>query len=124
MEALDTVRCRAGLPEGLLLRTVAVLPFLGTGGFRPLADALFREPGVLLRLGWSPVQLRQGENGQHRHPAGRQEESLPCHPDTLRDALARVTERAWLTAQQTAVAQLYGQRLVRGRVYAVDMGRG
>ncbi len=124
VEALDTVRCRAGLPEGLLLRTVAVLPFLGTGGFRPLADALFREPGVLLRLGWSPVQLRQGENGQHRHPAGRQEESLPCHPDTLRDALARVTERAWLTAQQTAVAQLYGQRLVRGRVYAVDMGRG
>ncbi len=30
VEALDTVRCRAGLPEGLLLRTVAVVPFLGT----------------------------------------------------------------------------------------------
>ena len=120
VEAVDTVRCRAGLPEGLLLRTVAVLPFLGNGGFRPLADALFREPGVLLRLGWSPLQLRQGENDQHRHPAGRQAESLPCHPDTLRDALARVTEQAWLAAQQTTVAQLYQRRLVRGRVYAVD----
>ena len=120
VEAVDTVRCRAGLPEGLLVRTVAALPFLGNGGFRPLADALFREPGVLLRLGWSPVQLREGENAQHRHPAGRQEESVPCHPDTLRDALARVTEQAWLTAQQASVAQLYQRRLVRGAVYAVD----
>lgn len=120
VEALDTVRGRAGLPEGLLLRTVAVLPFVGNGGFRPLADALFREPGVLLRLGWSPLQVRQGDNDQHRHPAGRRAESLPCHPDTLRDALARVTEGAWLAAQQAVVAHLYQQRLVRGRVYAVD----
>ncbi len=120
VEALETQRCRAGLPEGVLLRSLTVLPFLGGGGFRPLADALLREAGLLLRLGWSPVQLREGANTQHRHPAGRQEESLPCHPDTLRDALARVTARAWMTAQQTAVARLYQQRLVRGRVYAVD----
>jgi hypothetical protein len=119
VEALETVRCRAGLPEGLLLRTVAVLPFLGNGGFRPLADALFREPGVLLRLGWSPVQVREGANAQHRHPAGRREESLPCHPDTLRDALARVTEQAWLVAQQAAVAQLYRQRLGLGATQRV-----
>jgi len=120
LESLETHRSRAGLPEALLLRTVAVLPFLGHGGFRPLADALLREPAVLLRLGWSPVQVQQGDNAQHRHPAGRQAESLPCHPDTLRDALARVTERAWLTAQRTAVAQLFQRRLVRGQVYAVD----
>jgi hypothetical protein len=118
--ALDTCRARAGLAEELLLRTVAVLPFLGNGGFRPLADALLREPAVLLRLGWSPVQLRQGDNGQHRHPEGRQAESLPCHPDTLRDALARVGEQAWLAAQRAAVAPLFQRRLVRGQVYAID----
>ena len=117
--ALATVRCRAGWPEGLVLRTVAVLPFLGTGGFRPLADALSREPGVLRRPGWRPGQLREGAKGRHRHPDGRQAESLPCHPDTLRDALARGTAQAGLTAQQTTVAQLYQRPLVRGRVYAV-----
>ena len=68
VEALDSVRGRAGLPAGLLLRTVAVLPFVGNGGFRPLADALFPEPGVLLRLGWSPLQVRRGDSAQHRHP--------------------------------------------------------
>ena len=60
-------------------------------GFRGgAAGALFREPAILLQLGWAPVQIRQGSNGRHRHPDGRQPESLPCHPDTLRDALRRV----------------------------------
>jgi hypothetical protein len=75
---------------------------------------------VLLQLGWAPVQIRQGSNRRHRHPAGRQEESLPCHPDTLRDALRRVEESAWLRAQAAGVKALYQRQLVRGKVYAVD----
>ena len=81
---------------------------------------LFREPAVLLQLGWAPVQIRAGSNGRHRHPEGRQEESLPCHADTLRDALRRVGESAWLKAQATGVQSLYQRQLVRGKVYAVD----
>ena len=81
---------------------------------------LFREPAVLLQLGWAPVQIRQGSNGRHRHPDGRQEKSLPCHPDTLRDALRRVGESAWLKAQAAGVQSLYQRQLVRGKVYAVD----
>jgi hypothetical protein len=81
---------------------------------------LFREPAVLLQLGWAPVQIRQGSNGRHRHPEGRQEESLPCHPDTLRDALRRVEESAWVRAQAAGVQSLYQRQLVRGKVYAVD----
>jgi hypothetical protein len=66
------------------------------------------------------VQIRQGSNGRHRHPDGRQEESLPCHADTLRDALRRVEESAWLRAQAAGVKALYQRQLVRGRVYAID----
>ncbi len=84
------------------------------------SSVLFREPAVLLQLGWAPVQIRQGSNGRHRHPVGRQVESLPCHPDTLRDALRRVEESAWLHAQAAGVKALYQRQLVRGRVYAVD----
>ena len=61
-----------------------------------------------------------GSNGRHRHPEGRQEESLPCHPDTLRDALRRVGESAWRQAQEAGVKSLYQRQLVRGKVYAVD----
>ncbi len=88
--------------------------------FRGASEVLFREPAVLLQLGWAPVQIRSGSNGRHRHPEGRQEESLPCHPDTLRDALRRVGESAWQKAQEAGVQALYQHQLVRGKVYAVD----
>ena len=93
LEALATARQRAGLDDRLLLRTLAALPFVGNTGFGSLTGVLFREPAVLLRLGWSPVQLREGDNARHRHPEGRQDTSLPCHPDTLRDALGRISAR-------------------------------
>src|SRR5260221_1211560 len=93
--------------------------------FRGGSRVLFREPAVLLQLGWASVQIRSGSNGRHRQPEGRQEESLPCHPDTLRDALRRVGESAWQKAQEAGVQSLYQRQLVRGKVYAVDgSGRG
>src|SRR3989442_9360245 len=96
------------------------LPFVEQASLSGAAEVLFREPAVLLQLGWAPVQIRSGSNGRHRHPEGRQEESLPCHPDTLRDALRRVGESAWLKAQAAGVQSLYQRQLVRGKVYAVD----
>src|SRR5437764_9989900 len=96
------------------------LPFVEQASLSGASEVLFREPAVLLQLGWAPVQIRAGSNGRHRHPEGRQEESLPCHPDTLRDALRRVEESAWLRAQAAGVQALYQRQLVRGKVYAVD----
>jgi len=120
LEELELDRHRPGLDDRLLLRTLAALPFVGNTGFGSVAQVLFREPALLLQLGWSPVQLRQGDNGRHRHPAGRQVEALPCHPDTLRDALTRIGEQAWQRAQDRAVRGLFRRGLVRGAVYAVD----
>ena len=54
----------------------------------------------MLRLGWAPAQIQAGDNHRHRHPEGRQVESLPCHPDTLRDAFRRVEAAAWLRVQE------------------------
>jgi hypothetical protein len=120
LDELEVQRARAGVPDELLLRTLATLPFVEQASLSAGSEVLFREPAVLLQLGWAPVQIRQGSNGRHRHPQGRQEESLPCHPDTLRDALRRVGESAWQHAQQAGVQSLYERRLVRGKVYAVD----
>jgi len=120
LDEMEVQRTRAGVPDELLLRTLATLPFVEQASLSGGSSVLFREPAVLLQLGWAPVQIRQGSNGRHRHPQGRQEESLPCHPDTLRDALRRVGESAWLKAQQAGVQALYQRQLVRGKVYAVD----
>ena len=119
-EGLGVERERAGLADGLLLRTLATLPFLKEAALSGAAGALFREPAILLQLGWAPAQIRAGGNQRHRHPAGRQAGSLPCHPDTLRDELRRVAERGWEQAQCAGVGALYARQLVRGQVYAVD----
>jgi hypothetical protein len=120
LDEVEAQRKRAGVPDELLLRTLATLPFVEQASLSGAAEVLFREPAVLLQLGWAPVQIRSGSNGRHRHPEGRQEESLPCHPDTLRDALRRIRESAWLKAQAAGVQSLYQRQLVRGKVYAVD----
>jgi hypothetical protein len=82
VEQIESQRKRAGVPDDLLLRTLATLPFVEQASLSGATEVLFREPTVLLQLGWAPVQIRTGSNGRHRHPEGRQEESLPCHPDT------------------------------------------
>jgi hypothetical protein len=120
LDKLEVQRERAGVSDELLLHTLATLPFVEQASLSGASEVLFREPAVLLQLGWAPVQIRQGSNGRHRHPEGRQEESLPCHPDTLRDALRRIEESAWQKAQQEGVQSLYQRHLVRGKVYAVD----
>ncbi len=116
VEQLEVKRKRVGVPDALLLRTLATLPFVKQASLSGASEVLFGEPAVLLQLGWAPVQIRAGSNGRHRHPEGRQEESLPCHADTLR----RVGESAWLQAQAAGVQSLYQRQLVRGKVYAVD----
>ena len=120
LEEVEAQRTRAGVPDELLLRTLATLPFVEQASLSGGSSVLFREPAVLLQLGWTLVQIRSGSNGRHRHPEGRQEESLLCHPDTLRDGLRRVGESAWLQVQAAGVQSLYQRQLVRGKVYAVD----
>lgn len=116
VDELEVQRARAGIDDELLLRTLATLPFVEQASLSGGSSVLFREPSVLLQLGWAPVQIRQGSNGRHRHPEGRQEESLPCHPDTLCDALRRVGESAWLRGQEAGVKALDQRQLVRGNI--------
>src|SRR5260370_2498068 len=120
VDELEVQRARAGIDDELLLRTLATLPFVEEASLSGGRPVLFREAAVLLQLGWAPVQIRQGSNGRHRHPDGRQEESLTCRADTVRDALRRVGESAWLRAQEAGVKALYQRQLVRGKVYAID----
>ena len=59
--ALDTVETRwerAGLAYGLLLRTLAALPFVEEASLSGATGAIFRESAILLQLGWAPVQIR------------------------------------------------------------------
>lgn len=120
LDSLSVSRCRRGIEDRLLLRTAAVLPFLETASLSGAASLLFRNPAVLLHLGWSAVQIQMGDNERYRSPEGRRPQSLPCHPETLRNELARVERTAWLRVQRCGVQGLFEKQLVRGTVYAID----
>ncbi len=120
LDNLPNSRKRGGIDDSLLLRTTAVLPFLEAASLTGATGQLFGDPAILLRLGWSPLQIQIGDNERHRSPDGRRPESLPCSPETLRDALFRIEQHAWQQVQETGVKALFDHRLVRGRVYAID----
>lgn len=101
------------------MRILATLPVPQQASVQGAAGAFFREPALLLQLGWAPTQIRAGDNQRHQHPVERQPESLPCHPDTLHDEPRVIAARSWAQLQQRGVQGRYAPRLVRGRVYAV-----
>jgi hypothetical protein len=83
LDELEVQRDRAGVPGEVVLHTLATLPFVEQASLNGGSSVLFREPAVLLQLGWAPVQIRQGRNGRHRHPQdGKQSPCLviliPC----------------------------------------------
>ena len=66
VDELEVQRARAGVPDELLLRTLATLPFVEQASLSGGSSVLFREPAVLLQLGWAPVHIRAGAIGTHR----------------------------------------------------------
>jgi len=120
LDALPVHRQREGIPDLLLLHTLAVLPFLAAGSLQGSACFLFGEPAILLQLGYAPVELREGVSARHRQPEGKTEQSVPIHPDTLRDELARLTAADWERLQAERLRVLYAKRLVRSTKVVID----
>jgi len=51
LDEVEAQRTRAGVPDELLLRTLATLPFVEQASLSGASEVLFREPAVLLQLG-------------------------------------------------------------------------
>ncbi len=120
LDSLPIRRQREGIPDLLLLHTLAVLPFLAAGSLEGSARSLFAEPAILVQLGYAPLQLRQGVSARHRQPEGKTKQSVPIHPDTLRDELARLTVEDWERLQEERLRVLYAKRLIRSKKVVVD----
>ena len=121
VQMLTVKRERAGIPDELLLRTLAVLPFVEAMGLSTAANTLFADAAILLQLGYTAIELREGFNNRH----GAQEEvksaaSLPLHPDVLRQELQRLEPESVADYRRYCIQQLFKRKLIKGKVYAVD----
>ena len=98
-----------------------MLPFVEAMGLSAAANTLFADAAILLQLGYTAIELREGFNNRH----GAQEEvksaaSLPLHPDVLRQELQRLEPESVADYRRHCIQQLYKRKLIKGKVYAVD----
>lgn len=89
LDALKVSRERAGIPDSLLLHTLAVLPFLADASRQGSAQSLFSDPAILVQLGCALVELATGVSARYRQPYGKTGESIPLHIDRLIQSLSR-----------------------------------
>jgi hypothetical protein len=124
LEAINLIqveRERGGIPDELLLRTLAVLPFVEAIGISAAANTLFEDAAVLVKLGYTAVQIQNGFNDRHgaKH-AEKSEQSLPYHPDVLRQELQRIDLNSLNEFRKACIRKLFEHKLVKERVYTVD----
>ncbi len=119
LKSLQVRREREGIPDELLLRTLAVLPFVEALGLSSAAGQLFEDAAVLLQLGYEITAVQQGFNDRHGSASG-EKRSRPCHVEVLRDELARLDPESVAEFGRRCVAELFRRGLVKGRVCAID----
>jgi hypothetical protein len=121
LKVIQVHRDRQGIPDHLLLRTLTVLPFIEAVGLSAATDTLFQDAAILLQLGYAVVEVQKGFNAR-RHPPGqiKSERAHPCHPEVLRQELARLDLASLHAFRQQCVRLLFERRLVRGKTYAID----
>ena len=121
VKLIEVKRERAGIPDELLLRTLAVLPFVEALGLSASANTLFEDAAILIQLGYTMVQLQEGFNDRHGAKlAEKSHDSVPMHPDVLRQELQRIEPASLDTFRQYCVGQLYARGLIKGNTYAID----
>ena len=118
---IEIDRAREGIPDDLLLRTLAVLPFVEALSLSAAANTLFEDAAVLLHLGYTALQIQDGFN-QRRGPHAQEKSahSRPYHPDVLRDELQRIKVESLDAYRRHCVGVLYQRGLIRSRLFAVD----
>ena len=123
-EALDVIqvqRERQGIPDHLLLRTLTVLPFIEAVGLSAAAETLFQDAAILLQLGYSIFEIRNGFNERHGASASsKADASHPYHIDVLRQELTRIEPDSLQTFRRRCIRSLFERRLVQGKTYAID----
>jgi len=120
LKVIKVERERAGIPDELLLRVLAVLPFVEAIGLSAAAGRLMADAAILLELGFSIAEMQDGFNERHVGEDGKAETSKPFNPEVLRQELARIDLDSLVAFRRWAIKHLFECGLVKGKTYAQD----
>jgi len=124
LEAVTEIKLsreREGIPDELVLRSLAILPFVEGMSLSASANTLFEDAAVLLQLGYTAVQIQAGFNERRgKGQATKSKVSRPFHPDVFREEMLRIDMASLEGFRRRCVKALFARGLVRGKVYGID----
>jgi hypothetical protein len=121
VELIEVEREREGIPDEVLMRTLAILPFVEALSLSAAANTLFEDAAVLLQLGYTAIQIQEGFNQRRgKQYEKKSAQSRPYHVDVLRGELQRIKVESLDAYRRHCVGVLYQRGLVRSKLYAVD----
>ncbi len=112
--AVEGIYLRRMIPMVLLITTYCAKVILGLSSQNQLPTHLFRDAGLLRRIGYT---ARQVEEGFWQRGKGL---AHPIHKNTLADALERLTEEESQSIFNGSVVDLVRAKLVEDNVFSLD----
>jgi hypothetical protein len=112
-ELIEVEREREGIPDEVLMRTLAILPFVEALSLSAAANTLFEDAAVLLQLGYTAIQIQEGFNQRRgKQYEKKSAQSRPYHGDVLRGELQRIKVESLDAYRRHCVEVLYQPRLL------------
>jgi hypothetical protein len=120
LDQIEVTEARAGIPNDLQKRCLAVMPVLGVPTIANTPARLFKDAGLLRFLGCNAQQIANGFTQRGPQKKKQQPKRLPFHEDDLRNllkVLAPVQSQQFFTK---CLGEFFRAKYVRGGIYAID----
>jgi len=118
LEQVEVKEERAGIPNDLQKRCLAVMPMLGIPTIANVPDRLFKDAGLLHFLGCTAQQITAGFTPRGPKKNKPPPKRLPFHEDDRRHRSKTIPVSSRQRCFKNGVGELFRQ--VRGGVYALD----
>jgi len=120
LDQIQVAEERAGIPNDLQKRCLAILPVLGIPTIANTPERLFKDAGLLRFLGCNAQQIAKGFTQRGPKKKKQQPKRLPFHEDDLRNLLKALAPAQSQTFFQQCVSEFFRAKYVRGGIYAID----
>ena len=120
LDRVEVVEERAGIPNDLQKRLLAILPVLGIPTLANTPARLFKDAGLLHFLGCTAQQMANGFTQRGPKKKKQQPKRLPFHEDDLRNLLKAIAPRQSQLFFSGCIAEFFRAKYVRGGIYAID----
>jgi hypothetical protein len=120
LDQVEVVEERAGIPNDLQKRCLAVMPVLGIPTIANTPARLFQDAGLLHFLGCNAQQIASGFTQRGPKKKKQQPKRLPFHEDDLRNLLKAIAPASSQRFFHNCLGEFFHAKYVRGGIYAID----